>query len=269
MARRTLLLWAGAVLALLTLAACGGDDGETGNGGVTQPGGDGTPAGTTPAGRTPTSERGDGASAVEELRARVSEQRERTLRMRYALRGSFEGQEIKGSFELAQKPPKLLFRMDLEGAPDSDMLGGAFAGFTVIDDGTDTYLCFKADTQGMCLKGESDTANVDVSELLALGDVSELVLQDPDVKVEEAGSRKVGGIDSDCYRAVSQQFEGLFCLGKEQPVLTYVEGTVEGEQYTLELEEYGTDVPDSLFEPPYPVSDFGGFFSTPTPARGN
>ncbi len=270
MARRLLLLQlAGAALAALALAACGGDDGEGGDGGRTQPGGGGTPAATQPADRTPADE-GDGeTNAIEELRARVAEQRQQTVRMRYAMRGTFEGEQVGGSFELAQKPPKVLFRIELEGAPAADVLGGIFAGFTVIDDGTDTYLCFKADNVGMCLKGESDSGDVDVSEFLALGDVDEMVLQDPDVELEKVDGRKVAGIDSDCWRAASQQFEGLFCLGKEQPILTYVEGAVEGEQFILELEEYGTNVPDSLFEPPYPVSEFSGFFSTPTPSRGN
>lgn len=270
MARSLLLLLAVAALAALALAACGGDDSETGNGSATQPPvGNGTPAATQPGGRTPTGEGDGGGSAVEELRARVAQQRQQTVRMRYAMRGTFEGEDVRGSFELAQKPPKVLFRIELEGAPAADLLGGIFAGLTVIDDGTDTYLCFKADNEGMCLKGESDSGDVDVSEFLALGDVDEMVLQDPDVQLEKVDGRKVAGIDSDCWRAVSQQFEGLFCLGKEKPILTYVEGTVEGEQFILELEEYGTNVSDSLFEPPYPVSDFSGFFSTPTPSRGN
>ncbi len=182
MARKVLLLSAADVLAAVALAACGGDDGEGGDGGMAQPGGDRTPAATQPAERTP---EGDEASLLEKLRSRVAERRQQTLRMRYSMRRTFDGKEARGSFELAQKPPKALFRFRLDESPDAGVQRGAFL---MINDGSNTYLCFEGDGGGMCFKGEGGSDGVDVSSfpvpgldptLFALGDVDKVILETP------------------------------------------------------------------------------------------
>jgi len=256
-------LLVGAFLALAA-AACGDDDGGSQSGSA---GGAGQPVGTA----TSTGNQGGGqsANAVEELRARLAAQQQQTVRIRYAMRGTVQGQDVRASVEVAQKPPKLYVAFTFEGSGIPSDLGGLFGGFVVINDGTTSYLCFKADSEGMCLKGEGDTAQLDVNEFMNLFSADELALQDPDVQLEKVDGRRVAGIDSDCWRATSLQFDGLFCIGKEKPLLTYLEGTVEGESAVIELDEYSSNVPDSLFEPPYPVSDFSGIFATPTPSRGN
>lgn len=252
----------------LLAASCGGDEDSEGTAtGSTATAASKTgtppPTGTGQAGGT------DSANLLEQLRARVSQQSQGTFRLSYAVRTNVEGQSVTGTFELAQKPPKSYFRITLEGLPTADELGGIFAGLVAINDGTNTYLCFKADSQGMCLKGESGSSSVDISEFQNLTNFESLLGGSANTQIEPIEGRRVAGIASDCWRATSPEFKGTFCIGRDVPLLTYVEGTHQGQQTTVELQGYDNKVADTLFEPPYPVQEFSGFFGTPIPPRGN
>lgn len=251
----------------LVAASCGGDEDSQGPAAgftaTTVPGsGTSTPPTTEEAGGT------DSAKLLEQVRARASQQAGETFYLRYAIRATFEGQKVTGTFELAQKPPKTYFSMAFDNLPAAGDLGGIFEGVSAIDDGTNTYLCFKADDQGMCLKGDAASGSVDISEFKALADPAQLVGESSDTRIERVDGRRIAGVASECWRVASPDFDGTFCLGSDVPILTYVGGTFQGQQATVELESYSKDVPDAVFKPPYPVQDFGGFFMTPTPGGG-
>lgn len=252
-------------LALLLLA-CGDDDGS----GASRPGSareattpaeEGTPATTSGGNGTP----GSGSVARAELVKRIQGQKGETFYIRYEFETEMEQDQARGALVVAQKPPKLYSEFSFEGKLAAEDIGGFF-GFVVVNDGKSSYLCFKSDVEGQCLKGEGDTATANLESFFSPELIDEIVLQDEDADIRTASDRNVGGFDSKCWQVDSTQFTGLFCLSKEDSILTFIEGEAEGARVTFVLKEFSKQVDDSLFKPPYPVMEFN-WPGSPTPTN--
>lgn len=263
-----------AVLAILVLllgaallAACGGGDDADSP----------TPASETPTEATEEPENGaaeqpdDGAQTGEEdgldpltsLRERASAFENEAVRIVYRIEGESptEGGPFSGTLDFAQKPPKARFAIQMEADPEE--LDGLPGEFVMIVDEDAAYFC----GEGECLKfaGQSEQANgpMDLVADLSVGDiVEEIAAQDEDIAVRRVDDRTIAGHPSECYEVESAiQGSGIICVTKEHNIFSYLEGEFEGERVKFELVEFSQSVPDDLFEPPFPVTEFS--FGTP------
>lgn len=251
-------------LALLLLA-CGDDGTGASTPGsardATAPAEEGSPATTSSGNRTPAS----GSAVRAELVQRIESQKGETFYIRYEFETEVEEDQARGALVIAQKPPKMYSEFSFEGKLAAEDIGGFF-GFVVVSDGKNSYLCFKSDVEGQCLKGEGGTAEANMDSFFSPELIDEIVLQDEDADIRPASDRNVGGFDSKCWEVDSTQFDGLFCLSKEGSVLTFIEGEAEGARVTFVLKEFSKQVDDSLFKPPYPVMEFS-WPGSPTPTN--
>ncbi|MPZ24333.1 MAG: hypothetical protein GEU28_12540 [Dehalococcoidia bacterium] len=207
---------------------------------------------STPSEET-TAEEGGGASGdtaeFEEILGNLDD-----FRAAYQL----EGAGFTGSATLYQSGGN--FRMDFEG---DDLTG------TLIVTDTDSYICSDdvggEGGEGFCLAfpGGEELGDTGVpfsqifSDILAGTD-------EAGVSLSDAEDREVAGEEASCFNVSSTEdgleSETLVCLSSDGiPLL--IEGTTEGEIYSMEATSVSDDVSDADFEPPYPVQelDLGDF----------
>ncbi len=268
------------LLALVTtavlLVACGGDDDSdsrtpaAADEAATEASGQdegSTEDGTSDAGDSEASEEEGGLDSLTSLRERASAFENETVRVAYRIEG--ESPDASGTFtgtlDFAQKPPKARFAISMEASEEElDGLPGEFI-FIITED--TAYWC----GEGECLKftgGEAEEdIPLDIVDTLNVGNiVEEIAAQDDDVSIRKVGDRTVAGQRSDCYEVESPtQGSGTICVTKEHNIFSYLEGEFEGERVKFELVEFSQSVPDDLFEPPYPVTEF----SSGTPESGD
>jgi hypothetical protein len=259
--KRLVLTLAAASLAALSLAGCGGDDDADDGGASTPTAQETTRAEASPAASataqaspttgggatqaTPTSSGGTGqvtGSGAGKLRSLARDLTGKTFQVSYAV----DMGDGKGSMTFVQKPPKFATIIELtdsggEGTPGT---------IALIDDGTNSYTCFKEGTdQGQCLKGPSGGAALTPLPIFSVTDA----IQDlaDDVNVTESGSRTIAGIDSECFTVKpADGSEGTACFAKEAGIATLIDTTTPDGTFHFEATEVATRVDDSVFAPP-------------------
>ncbi len=222
----------------LALAACGGGDDDDSTGGA--PTGDATATATRPAevGSTPgsapspTQAGGSGGSASDDLPEELQRLADQAARLKYTAVYAMEFEGEKTELTIAQDPPRSYTAANIAG---SDLI--------LINDGTATITCFKTGTTGFCSK-----TGTGQDELFDPSTIYEEIDTRTDYK--KLDSRRIAGIDSNCWETtVANLGKSVTCFGKNEPVLTLVEGP----GVKMELKEYAKSVDAKLFEPPFPV----------------
>jgi len=250
--KRTLALAiASLAFASLAFAACGGDDNNSSSRSTSQPQSTGatssagdsktngqsspaanqsSPAATAKAGEGQVT--GSGADALKKLAGDLSG---KTFQVSYEVNITQGGKPTKGSITMVQKPPK-----SLTSYQSADSGGGAASNFLLINDGTNSYACFKdPSTGGQCIKSKADTS---AANPLALGFSLDTVLKNltDNINVTEAGSRTIAGVDSRCFTVKQADgSEGTACFSKKDGMTSQIQAT-----------KASGSVDDSLFTPP-------------------
>lgn len=254
----------GALVIVLSLAvACGGDDDDSGNNGT---GNEPTTASTRETGSTsPTEEpagEADEDDSDEGLFERFQEaaaNRPDTYLARYEMRSSDpEEGEFTGTMTLAAKSAKEMFDL---AYTDADGTGS----MRVIIEGSTTIICVEeAETgdEGTCFSMGGGVDDSPFASLTAIfGTADELlneIAEDDGLDVKRAGSKRVAGLDSDCYDVTGPDTEGTVCIAKDENLMVEVDGTFEGMETLFRLTEYTNNPGDDLFEPPFEVTSLTG-----------
>jgi hypothetical protein len=243
---RLLLLLSFVVVSSLLAWACGGGGGE-------KPSGPTAPAATSPAGETPeagtTPEAQQGGSEFTGLADRF---RNSTFKATYQITG--EG-AAGGTMIWYKKGQNM--RMDMGGEVEGQQVTDILIVRPDI-----TYYCgeIAGTGEGSTCYSTPTEAGQGVEEMV--GEL-EKILTDPSVEIVSTTTRAIAGQDADCYtiRAPDIEGESQVCLSDEGVPL-FTQETVSGQEMTMEATDFGRDVSDSDFEPPYPVS--GELSGTPT-----
>ncbi|HET7737413.1 MAG TPA: hypothetical protein VFK32_02455 [Tepidiformaceae bacterium] len=257
-----LALLLGALMAVLAFAvACGGDDKAEPSGGddeestATAPGGEDDDDPTA----EPTEEDEEDGDALERLRAAAAAAEERdsfyaSYEMRFV---DADGVESTGTMTLAAKKPLELFRIEVVEAEGE-------SGFAVIQDAETSTFCIKdvGEEEGSCLVTQGEPEDSPFGSLTSLFSstdelLDELTAED-DAEVTPAGSKRVAGLDADCYDVKDSTGEGTVCIAEDESLVVEVVGTFEGQETEFRLTEYSDDPDDDVFEPPYEVTSLAG-----------
>ncbi|MBI4259623.1 MAG: hypothetical protein HY658_03560 [Actinobacteria bacterium] len=221
--------------ALLVAAACnGGGPSPNGNGGA----GDELPQG----------------NAAEQLTAFGERWAETDARVAYDVTTSGPDAGAPGRFVLYWSPPDR-WRMDILSEGETAILIGSPQG---------TFLCGGAGEEAGCLlfppEQAGAAAGAPFAELFsdpeALQQQIETSLGGAEVQTSE---RTIGGVQGFCYTAAGE-VEGEagaaeWCFSESGvPLLIAAESATEG-SFRMEATEVSTEVSDSDFEPPYPVTE--------------
>lgn len=275
----------GALVALMTLASCGGSDKKTdptstatGGGASSPPASASSPASASasapspaaasasatasaPASASPAasstpgggSVTGSGAAALKALSKDLTG---KTYRVTYEMTVTSSTDTLKGKLTLAQKPPKSLTVFDITESSDP------LEKVILISDGKTTLTCFGDPTGGgTCIKAKQTADDEPLGSIISvqavLGDL------ESSVDVTEAGSQTIAGADSRCFNVTETDGnKGVACFTKKDGILTFLRGKDEtaGSQTSLKATTVGSDVPDSLFEAPkdYSITDTTG-----------
>jgi hypothetical protein len=238
---RWLLALSFVVVSSMLAWACGGGGGE--KQGTATP-----PAATGPAGQTP--QAGGTAQAGASLFADVSARfAQATFKATYEIKSTGGPQDVSWTMTLCKKGDN--WREDIETESD-----GKKSTSTYISTPAESYRCTPTqpgvtDTcvAAPTLPGEGPSQ--------AFADLQK-TLTSPDVQVVSTSSRNIAGEDADCYTIHAAEFEGdaEICLSKDAVPLSS-KSTAEGVESTLETIAFSRDVPDSDFQPPYPVTETG------------
>ena len=244
-----LLLAVFVLISSLFLWACGGGDNEdegtaptaqpTSRAAAETPEGGQTPeAAETPEAQGDGGQFGDLAQAFGESEFRAT----------YKLSGSDASGGFEGNMTWYKKGDNL--RIDFESEVEGEQLSA-----TIISGPDKSYFCTQIpgmDQGGSCFSSPEATGE---GPEAIVGDL-EKALSDPQVDVVSTSSRNIAGEDADCFTIRSPEFEGEseFCIS-EDGVPLFAKGTAEGTETSLEATDFGHDVSDSDFEPPYPVTE--------------
>ena len=238
-----------------SVAACGDDSSTSatpGTSGQTSgspsssgPGSSASPAGTKSGTAQIT---GSGADALKKLANDLSG---KTYQVTYQLNMTPKtGTPTAGTMTMSQKPPKSATSIDM----------GAQGKFLIIDDGKFSFTCTSDPSSGpQCIKQKSTGGPNPLAAGFSLGSILKNVTDS--VNVTSAGSRTIGGIESQCFVVKEADApDGTACFSKDG-ILTLVESTsADGSKTVLQASKGSTSVPDSAFAPPdeYKVVDATG-----------
>lgn len=231
-----------ALAGILTAAACGGDDDsgdDTANnpgGEITKAAGKGTPSSGNGGSATPGS---GGSDPVSSLLADASD---KTYSVTYKVAFTIDGKTQEGEMTFAQEPPKSVMKIAISGSEDFDEL-------IMIDDGKDSFTCFKSGDSGQCLKSLGAGGLSENFTLFDMKKVTQRVKEDKNVK--EVSSQKIAGRDSRCFEGAFDETneQSTVCIDKRGGILTLV----ESKSTTVKATAISDKVDGKLFEPPYPV----------------
>jgi len=246
MRMKTIFLAAFALLAFVALAAACGDDDSTkttpaaggatsGAGSASSPGAEGTKQSGA---QSPT------AAAANS--GKLSDLLKDSSKLTFYVVYSFESagtNAIKGTYTLAQKPPKSLSSFDMAGQ-------GTFA---TINDGQQTYSCTKLGAQptGVCQKSAASGAGAGLGffNLAAMAQTASSV---PDSK--EIAGRKVAGRDARCFQySPPGGSASIACIDKDSGLMVYIETNDSSGKMTITATDIKGSVDDKVFELPYKV----------------
>jgi hypothetical protein len=239
-------------IAALALAACGGDDDDSKTTDKTEATAT-TSSGDNKTTSQPTTQAdatkaagdgqvtGSGADALKKLAKDLSG---KTYQVTYDFTSTEAGkQPQKSSITVAQKPPKTLT------SSDNFSVSGTATAFVFINDGTNSFTCFKdASGAGQCIKSKAD-ASSNLGDVFSLKSLLNNLTDDIDVKA--AGSKTIAGIDSQCFDAKGADGDGTGCFSKKDGLMTYfLQKETAGTTLEISATKVSTSVDDSLFVPP-------------------
>jgi hypothetical protein len=185
---------------------------------------------------------GDGGDEVDadDFRELTEGQDELTYSVTYEVLGSGTEGEDMGFWTIAQDPPKRAVILSFEGSEDR---------FWLIEDGENSYTCYEADGEGVCL--ESGPATGDI--LPPGADIDETVDEaEESTSIREIDGRTIAGRDARCFEYDDANGDsGTMCLDEENGVLLLL----EGEGFSMTAQEVSTDVDPGVFEPPFDITD--------------
>lgn len=232
-----------ALAGMLTAAACGGDDDSgddtaNGSGGESTQaaGGNGTPSSGNSGSATP------GTSGNDPVSSLLADASDKTYSVTYQVEFTIEGKTQKGEMTFAQEPPKNVMKIAISGSEDFDEL-------IMIDDGKDSFTCFKSGDSGQCLKSLGAGGLGENFTLFDMKKVTQRVKEDKNVK--EVSSQKIAGRDSRCFEGTFDETneKSTVCIDKRDGILTLV----ESKSTKVKATAISDKVDGKLFEPPYPV----------------
>ena len=151
----------------------------------------------------------------------------------------------------------------IKGGKSSFKLGGALFGaqgeFTVIDDGTNSFMC-TAQPQKQCLKSKSGSGGAAAAFLTAFqpDNIIKQLTKDGG-SVKQVGDQTIAGRSAKCYEGKDSTGQGTICIDKKDNVMLSAEGTnSDGSKTKLVATQVGGSPSDSDFTPPYPVQSIPG-----------
>ena len=232
MRRVAVLILAGLLVALLV--ACGDDDDDDGDAGESDAAAeDGSGAD------------GDGA----DLTALLQRFQEREFRVTYDLTTTTAGQEFTG---------RMTWYRALDGRArfDFDVMqaGQSFEVITIVTEEA-SYFCSGLLGANACFEFTEDSA-------LPLPDLSDAIVS----QIDDLGSVRsfgavtnetIAGVEGRCVEVDEQRVAGQICVSDEGLLLRTDVVNSEGAM-RFEIVDFDFAVPDSAFDPPYPVSSFPG-----------
>ncbi len=238
---RMIFLGAVAVVAFAALTAACGDDDENSKTPTTGSGTTGSPATDATRQSQPQSPTA-GSTSTGKLSDLLKDSSKLTFYVVYSFEQAGTN-SIKGTYTLAQKPPKSLSSFDLAGQ----------GIFTTISDGQQSYSCTKLGAQptGICQKAGSGGpgAGITFFNLAAIAQAASVV---PDSK--EIDGRKVAGRDARCFQySPSGGSPSTVCVDKESGLMVYIESNDSSGKMTIAATEIKGSVDDKVFELPYKV----------------
>jgi len=257
-----LMIGAIALLGLVAAAACGDDD-DSGDGN-----GNGSPTATASEGDgngdpTATTDDGDGdgngsGSSLADLAAFGSDYESFNGKVTYNIT-DFVAEGGVSSMTIYQK----------DGSSRFDIASDT-GDISFISTPDASYLC----SEGQCLQYPADdnTANASVdafASLFSAETITEEIDDIPDGVDVNTTSETIAGLDATCFTASGDldptqagDESSQFCFSDGGLLLRLAfEGATESGSF--EATEASGDVPDSDFEPPFPVIDFSDIFQTP------
>ncbi|MGE5597157.1 MAG: hypothetical protein ACM3S1_14130 [Hyphomicrobiales bacterium] len=156
---------------------------------------------------------------------------------------------LDGTLTLATKQPKQLFGI-------SGKLGNDSGTFLVINDGANAFLCIEGRGDKACLKTHSVAdAPIPLPSVLNIDDVLQDIASQPGVQVREVAGQQIAGHDGRCFEVEANAGHGTICVDEQDGVVLLVDGDFQGSAFSMRLSEYEPDPEDSLFLPPYTVTE--------------
>jgi len=243
MYRRFILLVAAGLAAGMLLAACSGDDSDSGSGtgsggssgSATETAGSpaASPAATRAGSASPTGTSGSSGGIPDDLKKLAADAAKATFTATYELARP----GIKGTFTLAQ-----------DGKNSRIALKSAEGEFIIINTEKDSFTCFKVGQTGLCQRQAPDPS---LPGLDLRGRLDDLEKEGGSLSYKKVDDRKVAGLDSSCWKTGDGTTEATLCIAKKEKVMTVLEEKSTGISFTLT--DYSGRVDSKLFEPPYPV----------------
>ena len=243
MYRRFILLVAAGLAAGMLLAACSGDDSDSGSGtgsggspgSATETAGSpaASPAATRAGSASPTGTSGSSGGIPDDLKKLAADAAKATFTATYEL-----GQPgMKGTMTIAQ-----------DGKNSRVALKSAEGEFIIINTEKDTFTCFKVGQTGFCQRQAPDPS---VAGFDFRGRLDDLEKDGASLSYKKLDDRKVAGLDSSCWKTGDGTTEATLCIAKKEKVMTVLAEKSTGISFTLT--DYSGRVDSKLFEPPYPV----------------
>jgi len=228
--------------AALVLGACGGDDDDDNgsNDDATQPAGATQPSDATQTSSqpttsaSPTTTSGNGNNDIPDaLQDALEGIEDRDYTATYELKTD----SGDGEMTIAQKDGKYASSIKLGELE-----------LTLIGTGTDNYTCYKIAGSGTCTKGDSPLGD----SAFDFRDFAEEV-DGSNATYKKVGDQRIDDRDSSCWEVTDTSIAStvVTCIGKNDKVVTLVDG---GTGFRMAITDYSSNVQDSAFEPPYPVT---------------
>jgi len=243
MYRRFILLVAAGLAAGMLLAACSGDDSDSGSGtgsggssgSATETAGSpaASPAATRAGSASPTGTSGSSGGIPDDLKKLAADAAKATFTATY----EYAQQGMKGTMTMAQ-----------DGKNSRIGLKTAEGEFIFINTEKDTFTCFKIGQTGFCQRQAPDPS---VAGFDFRGRLDDLEKEGASLSYKKLDDRKVAGLDSSCWKTGDGTTEATLCIAKKEKVMTVLEEKSTGISFTLT--DYSGRVDSKLFEPPYPV----------------
>ncbi len=244
---RLFILMIGAIALLGLVAAACGDDDDSGNGD-----GGGDPTATTNDGDGNGDGDGDGdGSSLADLASFGDDYKSFNGKVTYSMTGFIGGGSGVGSMTIYQKDGSSRFDISSE---DGDI--------TFISTPDATYFC----TEGQCIQypADDDTASAGVdafASIFSADTINEGIDDIPDGVDVNVSNETIAGIDATCFSATGDLDPDQ--AGDESSEFCFSDGGLmlrlafesAGESGSFEATSASDDVPDSDFEPPFPVTD--------------
>jgi len=245
MFRRFILLVAAGLAAGMLLAACSGDDSDSGSGtgsggssgSATETAGSpaASPAATRAGSASPTGTSGSSGGIPDDLKKLAADAAKATYTATY----EWGGAGMKGTMTIAQDGKNSRFHVKSDQGE-----------FILISTEKDSFTCYKMGQTGTCRRQAPDPS------LLAgfdfRGRLDDLEKEGGSLSYKKVDDRKVAGLDSYCWKTDDGTTEeATLCIAKKEKVMTFLE--LKGTGFFTTLTDYSGKVDSKLFEPPYPV----------------